>query len=61
MNRLTNIAPALALLALLALVIGGWWLAVIDTRSVIFPTPAQVAAGTLELAADGNLWRHIGC
>jgi NitT/TauT family transport system permease protein len=59
MNRLTNIAPALALLALLALV--SWWLAVIDTRSVIFPTPAQVAAGTLELAADGNLWRHIGC
>jgi NitT/TauT family transport system permease protein len=57
MKRLTDLAPALALLAL---VIGGWWLAVIDSRSVIFPPPGQMAAGTLELAADRNLWRHIG-
>jgi NitT/TauT family transport system permease protein len=57
MNRLTNIAPALALLAL---IVGAWWLAVLCSGSVIFPTPGQVAAGTLELAADGTLWRHIG-
>jgi hypothetical protein len=54
MKRLTNVAPGLALLAL---VIGSWWLAVIDSRSA---TPGQVAAGTPELAADGNLWRPIG-
>jgi NitT/TauT family transport system permease protein len=57
MKRLTDIAPALALLALIA---GGWWLAVAWSGSVIFPTPGQVAVGTLELAADGTLWRHIG-
>ena len=30
------------------------------TKSVIFPTPAQVVEGTLELARDGSLWEHIG-
>jgi NitT/TauT family transport system permease protein len=44
MKRLTDIAPALALLAL---IVGAWWLAVIYSGSVIFPTPGQVAAGTL--------------
>jgi hypothetical protein len=47
MKRLANIAPALALLAL---VIGGWWLAVIDSRSVIFPTlRAGSRCGTADL------------
>ena len=57
MKRLTDIAPALALLAL---IVGTWWLAVAWSGSVIFPTPGQVAVGTLTLAADGTLWRHIG-
>src|SRR4029450_2382321 len=30
------------------------------TGSVVFPTPWQVVLGTLELARDGTLWRHIG-
>jgi NitT/TauT family transport system permease protein len=33
---------------------------VIATRSLVFPTPRQVVAGTLELARDGSLWEHIG-
>lgn len=57
MNRLKNIFPPLALIAL---AVAAWWLAVIQTGSVIFPTPAAVAAGALALAADGSLWGHIG-
>ena len=57
MNKLKNILPALALIAL---VIAAWWIVVIATGSVIFPTPAQVASGALSLAADGTLWEHIG-
>jgi NitT/TauT family transport system permease protein len=57
MRRLNDNLPALALIALATC---AWWLAVIATGSVIFPTPAQVCAGTLELARDGTLWLHIG-
>lgn len=57
MNKLKNVLPALALIAL---VIALWWIVVIATGSVIFPTPAQVVAGALALAADGTLWDHIG-
>src|SRR5690349_21468085 len=46
--------------ALMATVIALWWLIVVQTESVIFPTPLQVVTGTLELAADGTLWEHIG-
>lgn len=45
---------------LLALLIGLWWLVVVQSASVIFPTPLQVVTGTLELVADGTLWEHIG-
>ncbi|MED5618459.1 ABC transporter permease [Ideonella sp. BN130291] len=48
--------PTLVLAALIA----GWWAAVVATQSVIFPTPAQVVTGTLELVEDGTLWEHIG-
>jgi NitT/TauT family transport system permease protein len=57
MNRLKNILPALALIAL---VVGLWWIVVLESGSVIFPTPGQVVAGALQLAADGTLWQHIG-
>src|SRR5688572_23951234 len=46
--------------AVIAGVIGIWWAAVAITKSVIFPTPGAVVAGTLELARDGTLWEHIG-
>lgn len=45
---------------LLAVLIAMWWLVVVQTASVIFPTPWQVVTGTLELVADGTLWEHIG-
>ena len=51
---------SLAALGAVALVVAAWWIAVAVTHSLIFPTPAQVVTGTLELVADGTLWRHIG-
>ena len=57
MNKLKHILPALAVITLLLAV---WWVAVIQTHSVIFPTPWQVVTGTIELINDGTLWVHIG-
>jgi NitT/TauT family transport system permease protein len=57
MQRLKESLPSLAVIAVLIAV---WWIAVIATRSVIFPTPWAVVTGTLELLKDGTLWRHIG-
>ncbi|MFZ6776092.1 ABC transporter permease [Undibacterium sp. Ji83W] len=56
MEKLKKIAAPLALIASL---IALWWVVVVQTESVIFPTPLQVVTGTLELAADGILWEHI--
>ena len=57
MQRLKDLLPAVAVLAGL---IGAWWLAVRGTHSVIFPTPWDVITGTAQLIRDGSLWRHIG-
>lgn len=54
--RLSKIWPPVVVLAALVLV---WWLAVIETRSAIFPTPGDVVTGTWELVKDGTLWDHI--
>jgi NitT/TauT family transport system permease protein len=56
MQRLKNALPSMALMALL---IALWWVVVVQTDSLIFPTPLQVVTGTVELAADGTLWEHI--
>ena len=57
MEKLKKILPPLAVLtALVAL----WWVIVVQTESVIFPTPLQVVTGTKELIEDGTLWEHIG-
>lgn len=56
MQRIKNAIPSLILMALLVAL---WWWVVVETESLIFPTPAQVVSGTLELAADGTLWEHI--
>ena len=37
-----------------------WWVAVIVSETVIFPSPQDVALGALQLARDGTLWDHIG-
>lgn len=57
MNRIKESLPAIAVIALL---LAAWWLAVLETHSVIFPTPWQVVTGTVELIKDGTLWMHIG-
>lgn len=57
MSKLHKVLPAVAVIAVLLSV---WWLAVVLTRSAIFPTPWQVVSGTVELAHDGTLWDDIG-
>jgi NitT/TauT family transport system permease protein len=57
MQRIKNALPSMTLIALL---IALWWVVVVQTDSLIFPTPWQVVTGTMELAADGTLWEHIG-
>ncbi|HEX2790481.1 MAG TPA: ABC transporter permease [Steroidobacteraceae bacterium] len=57
MSKLQQALPSVAVIAILVAI---WWLAVILTGSAIFPTPWQVVTGTLELARDGTLWDDIG-
>jgi NitT/TauT family transport system permease protein len=57
MKGLRQSLPSILVIAVL---VGVWWVLVKATQSVIFPTPWQVVSGTLELAADGTLWEHIG-
>jgi NitT/TauT family transport system permease protein len=54
---LQQVVPSVAVIAMLLSV---WWLAVVLTGSAIFPTPWQVVTGTVELARDGTLWDDIG-
>ena len=56
-NKITRILFPLALLTLL---VAAWWTVVVQSESVIFPTPWQVVTGTLEIAEQGTLWDHIG-
>jgi NitT/TauT family transport system permease protein len=55
--RYKQVLPSLAVISLL---IATWWVAVVATGSVIFPTPWQVVTATFELVKDGTLWQHIG-
>jgi NitT/TauT family transport system permease protein len=55
-----KLKQVLAPSALIAAVLAIWWLIVVQSGSVIFPTPLQVLTGTLELVDDGTLWQHIG-
>jgi len=57
METLKKLLPSLTVMTLL---IAAWWLVVIETQSVIFPTPWQVVTGTGELMQNGVLWEHIG-
>ncbi|MGB9989752.1 ABC transporter permease [Pseudoduganella rhizocola] len=56
MEKLNKIWPPMAVLLAIVAV---WWIVVVQTESVIFPTPGQVVTGTLELVDDGTLWEHI--
>lgn len=57
MEKLNRIWPPLAVLVAIVAI---WWYVVVATESLIFPTPLQVVAGTMELVEDGSLWEHIG-
>ncbi len=57
MDKLRNILAPLSVLVALVVI---WWVVVLQTESVIFPTPLQVVTGTMELVDDGTLWEHIG-
>src|SRR3954470_4786405 len=57
MKRWSQALPSIIVIAVLVAV---WWVVVVVTDSAIFPTPKAVVLGTLELAADGTLWEHIG-
>jgi len=52
-----KVLPSVAVIAVLIAV---WWVTVIATGSVIFPTPWQVVTGAEELIEDGTLFQHIG-
>lgn len=56
MKGYARILPSLAVMAVL---LGTWWATVVLGGSVIFPTPAQVVSGCLELIEDGTLFEHI--
>lgn len=57
MNKAQKVLPPILLIILLIAV---WWLVVVQSRSVIFPTPGQVVTGAFELVKDGTLIGHIG-
>jgi NitT/TauT family transport system permease protein len=59
-TRLKKLRQVLPAIAVIAIVVAAWWITVVATESVIFPTPLQVLAGAKELADDGTLWEHIG-
>jgi NitT/TauT family transport system permease protein len=56
-SKLKQILPPLAVTAAL---IALWWTVVVESGSVIFPTPSKVAHAIVELAQQGTLWSHIG-
>jgi len=47
-------------LAVVAALVAAWWAAVVETGSVIFPTPLQVVTAVVDLAREGELWTDIG-
>ena len=55
-----KVKRALPSLIVIALLIALWWIVVVKTGSLVFPTPGQVVTGAFELIQDGSLWEHIG-
>ena len=56
----SKLKDLLAPLAVAVLLIVVWWIAVVESETVIFPTPLQVVTATVDLVRDGTLWDHIG-
>jgi NitT/TauT family transport system permease protein len=64
-GRITAVRPVVVKkawpsLTVAALLIALWWILVVESHSVIFPTPWQVLTGMWELVKDGSIWDHIG-
>ena len=57
MSKLKRFVPPVVVAAALVAI---WWLLVIESGTVIFPTPLQVVTATMELVRQGILWDHIG-
>jgi NitT/TauT family transport system permease protein len=57
MSKFKQTLPSLLVIAALLAI---WWTVVVQSESVIFPTPWQVVTGTMELIENGTLWAHIG-
>lgn len=57
MKKIKESLPAVAVIAAL---LAAWWLIVVESHSVIFPTPWRVVTGTVELIRDGTLFMDIG-
>jgi NitT/TauT family transport system permease protein len=56
MNKTMNFLSPLTLVAVLVAV---WWATVVQSGSIIFPTPWDVVLAIIELARLGTLWDHI--
>ena len=57
---MNGLRQALPPLAVVGAVIAAWWISVIVSESLIFPTPWQVVTGLYELIEEGTLLEHIG-
>jgi NitT/TauT family transport system permease protein len=56
MNKTMNFLSPLTLVAVLVAI---WWTTVVQSGSIIFPTPWDVVLATMELVRLGTLWDHI--
>jgi NitT/TauT family transport system permease protein len=56
---LKNSTKVLAPLGLVVLLVALWWVAVATSKSLIFPTPAQVVLGIVELIQQGLMLKHV--
>jgi NitT/TauT family transport system permease protein len=54
-KKLKGVVP----LALVALMISAWWVAVVKSQTPYFPTPRQVVGGITELVRNGTLVQHV--
>lgn len=56
-GKVRQVLPSLVMAAFL---VAAWWVVVVESKSVIFPTPAQVVIATVDLVQQGTIWDHIG-
>ena len=57
---MSKVPRVLLPLAIAALVVAVWWIAVVASDTRIFPSPLQVVLATIDLVRQGTLWDHVG-